>query len=49
MNGLLYTDEDFLGKKRVTDFSKCSVVPGRKPRKSCLRSFPVLEVVEQDV
>jgi hypothetical protein len=48
VNGLLDTDEDFLRKKGVTDFSKYSVVPGATPRRIMPAAFPVLEVAEQD-
>ncbi|KIW65621.1 hypothetical protein PV04_07863 [Phialophora macrospora] len=48
VNGLLDTDEDFLRKKGVTDFSKYSVVPGATPRRIMPAEFPVLEVAEQD-
>ncbi|ETI25906.1 hypothetical protein G647_02683 [Cladophialophora carrionii CBS 160.54] len=48
VNGLLVTDEDFLRKKGVTDFSKYSVVPGSTPRRIMPAEFPVLEVAEQD-
>ena len=48
VNGLLDTDEDFLRKKGITDFSKYSLVPGATPRRIMLAEFPVLEVAEQD-
>jgi hypothetical protein len=48
VNGLLDTDEDFLRKKGVTDFSKYSLVPGATPRRIMPKKFPVLEVEEQD-
>ncbi|KAJ9615761.1 hypothetical protein H2200_001838 [Cladophialophora chaetospira] len=48
VNGLLDTDEDFLRKKGVTDFSKYSLVPGATPRRIMPAEFPVLEVAEQD-
>ncbi|OCT49255.1 hypothetical protein CLCR_11311 [Cladophialophora carrionii] len=48
VNGLLVTDEDFLRKKGVTDFSRYSVVPGSTPRRIMPAEFPVLEVAEQD-
>lgn len=48
VNGLLDTDEDFLRKKGVTDFSKYSLVAGATPRRIMPAEFPVLEVAEQD-
>jgi hypothetical protein len=48
VNGLLDTDEDFLRKKGVTDFSKYSLVPGAITRRIMPAEFPVLEVAEQD-
>jgi hypothetical protein len=48
VNGLLDTDEDFLRKKGVTDFSKYSLVPGATPRRIMPAEFPNLEVAEQD-
>lgn len=48
VNGLLDTDEDFLRKCGVTDFSKYSVIPGSTPRRIMPAEFPVLEVAEQD-
>ncbi|KAJ5936171.1 hypothetical protein N7454_005469 [Penicillium verhagenii] len=48
VNGLLDTDEDFLRKCGVTDFSKYSIVPGSTPRRIMPAEFPVLEVAEQD-
>lgn len=48
VNGLLDTDEDFLRKKGVTDFSKYSLIPGSTPRRIMPAEFPVLEVAEQD-
>jgi hypothetical protein len=48
VNGLLDTDEDFLRKKGVTDFSKYSLVAGATPRRIMPKKFPVLEVEEQD-
>ena len=48
VNGLLDTDEDFLRKKGVTDFSKYSLVPGATPRRIMPQEFPRLEVAEQD-
>ena len=48
VNGLLDTDEDFLRKKGVTDFSKYSLIPGASPRRIMPAKFPVLEVEEQD-
>jgi hypothetical protein len=47
VNGLIDTDEDFLRKHGVTDFSKYSVVPGTTPRRIMPMEFPVLEVAEQ--
>jgi hypothetical protein len=47
VNGLLDTDEDFLRKKGVTDFSKYSLVPGATPRRIMPAEFPNLEVAEQ--
>lgn len=48
VNGLLDTDEDFLKKCGVSDFSQYSVVPGSTPRRIMPKEFPVLEVTEQD-
>lgn len=48
VNGLIDTDEDFLRKKGVTDFSKYSIVDGSTPRRIMPAEFPVLEVAEQD-
>lgn len=48
VNGLIGTDEDFLRKCGVTDFSKYSVVPGSTPRRIMPAEFPKLEVAEQD-
>ena len=48
VNGLLDTDEDFLRKQGVTDFSKYNVVPGGVPRRIMPIEFPSLEVAEQD-
>lgn len=48
VNGLLDTDEDFLRKKGVTDFSRYSLVPDSTPRRIMPAEFPVLEVAEQD-
>lgn len=48
VNGLLDTDEDFLRKCGVIDFSKYSVIPGSTPRRIMPAEFPVLEVAEQD-
>jgi hypothetical protein len=48
VNGLLDTDEDFLRKKGVTDFSKYSLVSGATPPRIMPKKFPVLEVEEQD-
>jgi len=48
VNGLIDLDEDFLRKKRVTDFSRYNVVPGSAPRRIMPADFPVLEVSEQD-
>jgi len=48
VNGLIDTDEDFLRRRGVSDFSKYSVVPGSSPRRIMPAQFPVLEVAEQD-
>jgi hypothetical protein len=48
VNGLIDTDEDFLRKCGVTDFSKYSLVPGSTPRRIMPAEFPKLEVLEQD-
>jgi len=48
VNGLLDTDEDFLRKKGVTNFTKYSVVPGAKPRRIMPKEFPSLRVEEED-
>ena len=48
VNGLIDTDEDFLHKNGVTDFSQYSVVPGSIPRRIMPAEFPVLEVADQD-
>ena len=48
VNGLIDTDEDFLRRHGVSDFSKYSVVPGSSPRRIMPTEFPVLEVAEQD-
>jgi hypothetical protein len=48
VNGLIDTDEDFLRKCGVEDFSKYSVVPGSTPRRIMPAEFPNLEVAEQD-
>ncbi|KAJ5641748.1 hypothetical protein N7490_005748 [Penicillium lividum] len=48
VNGVLDTDEDFLRKCGVSDFSKYSVIPGSTPRRIMPAKFPVLEVAEQD-
>jgi hypothetical protein len=48
VNGLIDTDEDFLRKWGVQDFSQYSVVPGTTPRRIMPADFPKLEVVEQD-
>lgn len=48
VNGLLAIDEDFLRTRGVSDFSKYSLVPGSTPRRIMPKSFPVLEVAEQD-
>jgi hypothetical protein len=47
VNGLIDTDEDFLQKCGVKDFSKYSVVPGSTPRRIMPAEFPKLEVAEQ--
>lgn len=48
VNGLIDTDEDFLRKCGVEDFSKYSVVPASTPRRIMPAEFPNLEVAEQD-
>lgn len=48
VNGLIDTDEDFLRRHGVSDFSRYSVVPGASPRRIMPYKFPVLEVAEQD-
>lgn len=48
INGIIDTDEDFLRKCGVKDFSKYSVVPGSTPRRIMPAVFPKLEVAEQD-
>ena len=48
VNGLIDTDEDFLRRHGVSDFSKYNVVPGSNPRRIMPANFPVLEVAEQD-
>jgi hypothetical protein len=48
VNGLIDTDEDFLRRQGVSDFSRYSVVPGASPRRIMPSKFPVLEVAEQD-
>lgn len=48
VNGLIDTDEDFLRRHGVSDFSRYSVVPGASPRRIMPSKFPVLEVAEQD-
>ena len=48
MNGLIDTDEDFLRRHGVSDFSKYSVVRNSSPRRIMPAQFPVLEVAEQD-
>lgn len=48
VNGLIDTDEDFLRRHGVPEFSKYSVVPGSSPRRVMPAQFPVLEVAEQD-
>ena len=48
VNGLIDTDEDFLRRHGVSDFSKYSVVPGSTPRRIMPAEFPKLEVAEQD-
>lgn len=48
VNGLIDTDEDFLRRHGVSDFSRYSVMPGASPRRIMPSKFPVLEVAEQD-
>jgi len=48
VNGLVDTDEDFLRRQGVSDFSKYSVVPGSIPRRIMPAKFPILEVAEQN-
>lgn len=48
VNGLIDTDEDFLRRQGVSDFSKYSVVPRSTPRRIMPAKFPILEVAEQD-
>jgi NAD(P)-dependent dehydrogenase (short-subunit alcohol dehydrogenase family) len=48
VNGLLDTDEDFLRKKGITDFSKYTLVPESNPRRIMPAQFPDLTVAEQD-
>lgn len=48
VNGLIDTDEDFLRKCGIRDFSKYSVVSGATPRRIMPAEFPKLEVAEQD-
>ena len=48
VNGLIDTDEDFLRKCGVEDFSKYSVVSGSIPRRIMPAEFPNLEVAEQE-
>ena len=49
VNGLLDLDEDFLRRQEgVTDFGMYSVVEGTEPRRIMPRSFPTLEVEEQE-
>jgi hypothetical protein len=48
VNGLIDTDEDFLRKCGVQDFSSYSVVPGSTPPRIMPAEFPKLEVAEQD-
>lgn len=48
VNGCLETDEDFLRKKGVKDFSKYSVVKGATPRRIMPAEFPDLRVKEHD-
>ncbi len=48
VNGLIDTDEDFLRKSGVEDFSKYSVVSGSTPRRIMPAEFPNLEVAEQE-
>jgi len=46
VNGLIDTDEDFLRRCGITDFSKYSLVPGATPRRIMPAEFPKLEVLE---
>ena len=49
VNGLLDLDEDFLRREAgVTEFGGYSVVEGAEPRRIMPRSFPTLEVEEQE-
>lgn len=49
VNGLLDLDEDFLRREAgVVDFGRYSVVDGASPRRIMPRSFPRLEVEEQE-
>ncbi|KAF1984294.1 short chain dehydrogenase [Aulographum hederae CBS 113979] len=48
VNGELETDEDFLRKTGVTDFTKYALVPGQTPRRIMPAEFPSLRVAEQD-
>lgn len=48
VNGLIDTDEDFLRRHGVLDFSKYSIVPGSTPRRIMPAQFPKLEVDEQN-
>lgn len=48
VNGLIDTDEDFLRKSGITDFTKYSIVPGAVPRRIMPADFPSLRVEEED-
>ena len=49
VNGLLDLDEDFLRREAgVLEFGRYSVVEGAEPRRIMPRSFPTLEVEEQE-
>lgn len=48
VNGLIETDEDFLRRCGVEDFSQYSVAAGSTPRRIMPAVFPRLEVAEQD-
>lgn len=48
VNGCLETDEDFLRKCGLEDFTKYSLVPGTVPRRIMPVEFPNLRVLEHD-